>query len=157
MSVIGTKHLIQCHCILPQFKNRKDVLFHKFTVFSSIDKDSDTVITHYANCNNCGATHKIFDICKSEIVHGSEDAASVVTIQDFSLSLPKELFETLAQYNCDVADYQHAQHIIDSESWGEHIVLKREEVDDKLQGKLLVFTEKDRYRIESYLHSEYVQ
>ncbi len=153
----GTKHLIQCHCILPQFKKRKDAVFHKFTVFSIIDKESDTVVTHYANCNNCGATHKVFDVCKSEIVHGSEDMASVITVQDFSLSLPKELFETLSQYNCGVADYQHAQHIIDDKLWGSHIVLKREEVDGKLQGKILVFPEENRYRIESYLHNEYVQ
>ena len=153
----GTKHLIQCHCILPQFRNRKETVFHKFTVFSSIDPESDTVITHYANCNNCGATHKIYDICKSEIVNGSEDISSVATIEDFSLSLPKQLFETLSQYNCDIADYQHAQHIIDNKMWGSHIVLKREEVDNTLQGKILVFTEEDRYRIESYLHNEYVQ
>ena len=154
--MMGTKHLVQCHCILPQFKNKKDPTFHKFTVFSRVDKDSDTVEVHYANCNNCGATHKVYDVCKSEIVHGSEDIASVVAIQDFSLSLPKQLFETLSQYNCEVADYQHAQHIIDNKIWGSHIVLKREEVDDSLQGKLLVFTEEDKYRIESYLHKEYV-
>lgn len=153
---MGTKHLVQCHCILPQFKNKKDPVFHKFTVFSKVDKDSDTVEVHYANCNNCGATHKVYDICKSEIVHGSEDITSVVAIQDFSLSLPKQLFETLNQYNCEVADYQHAQYIVDSRIWGSHIVLKREEVDGSIQGKLLVFVEEDKYRIESYLHKEYV-
>ena len=70
--------------------------------------------------------------------------------------MPKQLFETLNQYNCEVADYQHAQYIVDSRIWGSHIVLKREEVDGSIQGKLLVFVEEDKYRIESYLHKEYV-
>lgn len=150
----GTKHLIQCHCILPQFRNKKEAVFHKFVAFSIIDDESDTVITHYANCNNCGATHKIYDLCKSEIIHGSEDISSVVTIKDFSLSLPDQLFETLSQYNCDVADYQYAQFIIDNKEWGSHLVLKREELDGSVQGKLLTFVEEDKYRIESYLHNE---
>ncbi len=155
MKTRGIKHLIQCHCILPQFRKKKDPVFHKFVVFSTIDEESDSVFVHYSNCNNCGATHKIFDLCKSEIVVGSEDAESVVDISDFSLSLPKELFETLGQYTCGVADYQHAQHIIDNKLWGSHIVLKREEVDGKVSGKLLSFLEENKYRIESYLHNEY--
>ena len=153
----GTKHLIQCHCILPQFRNKADAVFHKFVVFSSFDEESDSVNVHYANCNNCGATHKIYDICKSEIVHGSEDIASVPTISDFNLSLPKALFETLSQYNCDIADYQHAQYLIDNKDWGKHIVLKREEVENSTQGKILVFVDEDKYRIESYLHNEYIE
>ena len=152
----GTKHLIQCHCILPQFRNKKDPVFHKFVVFSKTDDESDTVITHYANCNNCGVTHRIYDICKSELVHGSEDVRSVVSINDFSLSLPKQLFEALSQYDCEVPDYQYAQHIIDNKMWGSHIVLKREEIDGTVQGKLLTFVEEDKYRIESYLHNEYI-
>ena len=88
---------------------------------------------------------------------GSEDVSSVVSISDFSLSLPKELYETLGQYDCSVADYQHAQYIIDNKQWGSHIVLKREDVDGKISGKLLSFLEEDKYRIESYLHNEYAQ
>ena len=153
----GIKHLIQCHCILPQYKNKKEVVFHKFMVFSVIDDESDTVVTHSANCNNCGATHKIYDICKSEIVHGSEDISAVVNIQDFALSLPPQLYETLNQYSCELADYQHAQHIIDNKQWGSHIVLKREDVSDTTQGKMLVFVEENKYRIDSYIHNEYVQ
>jgi len=121
-----------------------------------IDEESDAVLVHYANCNNCGATHKIHDLCKSEIVIGKEDISGVTNIKDFSLSLPKELYETMSQYGCSVADYQHAQYIIDSKSWSSHIVLKREEVDGLIQGKLLTFVEENKYRIESYLHNVHV-
>ena len=69
----GTKHLIQCHCLLPQYRNKPDPVFHKFPVFSVID-ESDTVILKYAECNNCGAAHKVYDICKSEILTGRDEA-----------------------------------------------------------------------------------
>ena len=154
--MLGTKHLIQCHCILPQYRKKKEPVFHKFVVFSEIDTESDSVVVHYANCDNCGATHKVFDLCKSEIVIGKEDV-SVVDILDFKLSLPSEIFETLKQYDCGVADFQHAQNIIDNKTWGTHIVLRREDVDDKISGKILNFVEEDKYRIESYLHNEYAK
>ena len=152
----GTKHLIQCHCILPQYKNKRDPVFHKFVVFSEIDSESDSVIVHYANCDNCGATHKIFDLCKSEIVVGTEDISAVVQKRDFKLSLPNDFYDTLEQYGCGIADFQHAQHIIDQKKWGAHIVLKREQVDGKISGKILNFVEPQKYRIESYLHNEYI-
>ncbi len=129
-------------------------MFHKFVVFSELDAESDSVIVHYANCDNCGATHKIFDLCKSEIVVGTEDV-TVVSITDFKLSLPSELYDTLNQYGCGIADFQHAQNIIDNKNWGSHIVLKREELDGKISGKILTFVEENKYRIESYLHNEY--
>ena len=152
----GTKHLIQCHCILQQFRKKKDPVFHKFTVFSTIDDESDTVETHYANCNNCGAVHKVYDLCKSEIVTGAEDAKSAASIEDFKLSLPNDLYDVLINYGCEVVDFQHAQHILDSESWGSHIVLSREKIDNKSQGKLIKFLEKGKFRIESYVHRELI-
>ena len=62
----GFKHLVQCHCILPQYRKMKDPVFHKFVVFSTIDK-KDNVEPKNVQCNNCGVIHKVFDICKSEI------------------------------------------------------------------------------------------
>ena len=152
----ATKHLIQCHCILPQYRGKKDPVFHKFTAFSLIDDESDTVEMHYANCNTTGAVHKIYDICKSEIVVGSEDAKSQIMIEDFKLSLHGDLYETFINYNCEVVDFQFAQYIIDSKLWGSHIVLSREELDEKVQGKIIKFIEENKFRIESYVHKESV-
>ena len=39
----GIKHLIECHCMLPQYRNKKDRQYHKFVVFSIID-NADCVI-----------------------------------------------------------------------------------------------------------------
>ena len=148
----GTKHLIQCHCMLPQYKNVAKPIFHKFTVFSVLD-DSDTVLIKYADCNNCGAVHKIYDICKSEIVTGRDEMKSRLSKDDFKLSLPRDLFEILGQYEKEVCDYEFSQFVIDNSIWSEKLVLSREEIDGHIQGKTLRFLEKDRFRIESYTHS----
>ena len=39
MSVEGVKHLIQCHCVLPQYRNANPPMFHKFVTFSVVDDD----------------------------------------------------------------------------------------------------------------------
>ena len=147
----GIKHLLQCHCILPQYKNAKDPVFHKFTAFSVID-ESDTVIVKYANCNSCGAVHKVYDICKSEIMIGKDDIRSGLVVEDFKLSLPGQLYELLNQYSREICDYEYAQFIIDNSLWEEKLVLSREEIEDHIQGKTLKFLGPDRFRIESYTH-----
>lgn len=147
----GIKHLIQCHCILPQYKNVKNPVFHKFTVFSVLD-DSDTIMTKYAECNSCGSVHKVYDVCKSEIITGREDVRSSLKIDDFKLSLPSSLFEVLGQYEKEMCDYEYSQFIIDNKEWDSTITLTREELDDHVQGKLLRFLGEEKFRIESYTH-----
>ena len=147
----GTKHLIQCHCILPQYRNVKDPVFHKFAVFSMID-DSDTVVVKYAECNNCGAAHKVYDLCKSEIVVGKDEVRTQLSIDDFKHSLPESLYDLLIQYNKDLPDFEYSQHVLDNEMWDSHLILTREEIDAHVQGKSLKFISKDKFRIESYTH-----
>ena len=144
------KHLIQCHCVLPQYKNSMDPVFHQFSVFSIIENDSDTVVPKFAECNNCGAAHKIIDICKSEILTGKDEVRTQMSIEDIQYSLPSSLFELLISYNRDLPDFEHAQFIIENEQWNRHIVLTREELDDYVQGKLVRFIAADKFRVESY-------
>jgi len=118
-------------------------------VFSIID-ESDTVITKYASCNNCGATHKVYDVCKSEIMTGKEDIRSILSIEDFKFSLPDSLFDLLGQYQREICDYEFSQFILDNELWDSTIILSREELEDHTQGKSVRFIEKDKFRIESY-------
>ena len=151
----GIKHLIQCHCILPQYRKMKDPVFHKFPVFSVID-ESDTVILKYAECNNCGAAHKVYDICKSEIMTGRDEVRSQLSIEDFKYSLPNDLYDLLGQYEKEMPDFEMAQFILDHQKWEEKIVLSREEMDDHVQGKVLRFLENGRFRIESYTHRDIV-
>lgn len=146
----GVKHLLQCHCVLPQYKNMAEPVFHQFMVFSIIDLESDTVIPKFSECNNCGAVHKVIDFCKSEIVVGREDMRSQLSIDDIQHSIPSALFELLESYDKEIPDFEHAQFILENESWDDYIVLTREEIEDYVQGKLVRFISNEKFRVESY-------
>jgi len=153
--VEGVKHIIECHCILPQYRERKDPVYHKFVAFSTID-ESDTVVPFHYQCNNCATVHKIYDICKSEIVAGKDESASVERIKDISLSLSKSLVELFESYSLDLPDYMMARYIIENKKWGTTIVLSKESEDQNTSGKILRFIEADRFRVESFSRKEYL-
>lgn len=145
----GLKHLIQCHCILPQFKNSDNPVFHKFAVFSIVD-DADVVQTKFAQCNNCGVIHKITDICRSELTF-KEDSKSLPGIEDIKFSISKELSGVLESYQCDIATWELAEWIYLGKHWEQWIILSKEEDDTgDVHGKRLIFVENDRFRIEAF-------
>ena len=145
----GLKHLIQCHCILPQFKGEVDPVFHKFVVFSIID-DSDTVQPKFAQCNNCGIIHKVTDICKSELT-SREEAKSIPSIDDIKFSLNSDLVRVLESYQCDLATWEQAEWIYLSKQWDQWILLSRDEDEEgEIHGKRLTFTDDGRFRIEAF-------
>ena len=145
----GIRHLINCQCILPQFKKAANPLFHKFVVFSIID-DNDSVVPSYAQCNNCSIIHKVVDLCNSEIVKGKEQLASLPTITDIKLEFPDSLSELLESYKSDITIWQHAQFILRAQRWGEKIIIQREEDESSVQGKILTFISPIQFRMESF-------
>ncbi len=152
----GTKHIIECHCILPQYRERKSPVYHKFVAFSEIDK-SDTVIPSYVQCNNCGTVHRVYDICKSEIIAGKDESATVEKISDVSLSLPTSLKELFESYSLGLADYMLARHIIENKKWDSTIVLSKETEGQATTGKILRFIDIDRFRVESFSRKELLE
>jgi hypothetical protein len=150
-NVEGIKHLIQCHCILPQYRNSKNPVFHKFSVFSILDLVSDTVTHKFAECNNCGAAHKIVDICKSEIVIGKDEVTSQLSVSDLKHSIPDSLFELLETYDRELPDFEYAQFILERALWDKYVILTREEINGDIQGKLVRFISHDKFRVESYI------
>jgi hypothetical protein len=143
----GIKHLIECHCILQQYKKRADPLYHKFTVYSKI-KD-DKVELKYAQCNNCGIVHKVYDICRSEIVTGKEDHNVGLTIEEMSIQLSDKLSNLLSVNNCDYATWEHVLDIIESSRWNESVVIKREIIDSKENIKILSILSEEKVKITS--------
>ena len=143
----GIKHLIECHCILPQYKRRDPPLYHKFLVYSKI-KDG-LINEKYAQCNNCGAVHKVYDICRSEIVVGKEELNTGLSISDMSMQMSDKLSMLLSNHNCDYATWEHVVDIIDEERWGESVVIKRDIVDDKTVVKILNLQENEKIKIRS--------
>ena len=94
----GIKHMVECRCVLSQYKKSTIPVYHKFIVFSIIDKDK--VKISFAQCNNCGIIHKITDLCKSEIMNGKEQMSSLETIEDIKTALPEDLGSVLENYSC---------------------------------------------------------
>ena len=102
----GIKHTIKCRCILSQFRNRSNPPVHEFVVFSVLDDDiaQESIV----KCNNCGITHKIIDICRSEILEKSDDW-QVVNEEDIKISFSPDLRELLDSYEADLPTLQMAQ------------------------------------------------
>ena len=144
----GLKHLIECHCILPQFRNSKDRSYHKFVVFSTID-DADGVIPKHAACNNCGVIHNVYDIGKSEILTGIETGA-IIQKEDISLMIPSSLCQVLESYSCDISVWEHVLFVIHNEKYPEKIVLSRNVDEDIVSGKLLLIETTNKFEIRPY-------
>jgi len=153
MEIRGTKHLIQCRCILPTLKNRKNPPFHQFIVFSIL-KD-DKVEEKVATCNNCGVNHLIKDICTSEIL-ASEGTAATLTLEDIKTMVPESVTSILQAYDKDLPDYEHAHFILSYNQVDSFLVLSSESVDDKKVGKILRYKGEDRFIIEPYSTTEVI-
>ena len=97
----GIKHIVECHCVLPQYRKRKNPLFHKFIVFSVVD-EGDTVVAKHAQCNNCGVIHRVFDICKSEIVTGRDELGSLLSIDDIKFTIVPDVARVLESYSAEL-------------------------------------------------------
>ena len=134
---MSQRHLVECHCILPIYKNKDPVVYHKFTVYSKIDDNSGKVVPKYVNCNNCGVTHHITELCKSEIKIGKEDIASVRTINDIKISIPEKLVRILEEHNAQIDIYEEVEDIIENDLYPSSIVISREIIGDDQNFKIL--------------------
>ena len=148
----GIKHIIECHCVLPQYRQSKQIVYHKFVVFSIID-ESGTPIEKHAKCNNCGVIHNVIDICKSEICTGLENGA-VMEKEDISLLLPKSVCNILESYDCDTPTYEQTLFVLQNEKYDTHIILQRKEENFNISGKLLKIHKRGKYTIEPYAYKE---
>lgn len=145
----GIKHLIECHCVLPQFRDRRDPVYHRFVVFSEID-DNDNVIVKYAQCNNCGVVHRVTDIAKSEIILGKDESVSIVSIDDIKLSLPSNVVSVLESYAVDLPTWEEVAYVLENQRWGSIVILSSEEKLGKIEGKCLRFLGPLSVKIEPY-------
>ena len=146
------KHLIECHCILPQYRERRDPVYHKFVVFTELD-EHDNVIPKHAQCNNCGVIHRVVDVGRSEINSGREASAALVDIADVKLSLPPNIVSVLETYAVDLATWEETAWILENQSWGSYIILASEEKAGQIEGKCLRFISPTSVKIEPYTSS----
>ncbi len=143
----GTKHLIQCHCMLPQYRRKEIPVFHQFVVYSKIDED-DKIKERLSKCNNCGAIHRILDLCKSEIAINLEETDTVITKDDVIESLPEKVAKILSDNHADLATYENVEDVIFDERWGEKIVISRQKINGEKQNlKIIEFKSEEKFRV----------
>ena len=151
MAKDAIKHVLKCRCILSQFRKMKDPPNHEFVVFSIL-KDN-IVEKSYVKCNNCAITHEITDLCRSNILDKSDDW-KVPTKDDISLYLSDDLNQLLNSYESDLPTWQMTQWIIENCAWGSKLIIDKKDYEDRIEGKILIFVEKNRYKVETFLYTK---
>ena len=151
----GIKHLVQCHCVLPQFRGADPPVFHKFVVFSVID-DSDAVVEKVSKCPNCDALHRVTELGKSEIAHGKDGSSSAMDIEDIKSQLPTALVSVLDRHKVDEATYEQALFFVNTYNTDDPIVLAREKMDGKTSVKALWLRADRSLRIETIVRQDEV-
>jgi len=149
----GLKHLIQCHCILPQYRNLDNPVFHSFVVFSLTDENGN-VIPKAVKCNNCDVAHKITDFCKSEMILGIEDTLSVISIDDIRSRIPDKICEILDKHKCDTPTWEQTSDIFENKLWGSFINLSSQKVSGMTQIKRLIIIDTDDFKIEADMRQD---
>jgi hypothetical protein len=144
------KHQINCRCILHTQKHLgKNASPFSFVVFSVIN-DDETVQEKYAQCPNCGVIHRVFDVCKSDIVN-SEDNISVLSKEDIKLMIPTEMSNLLTSYDCDISTWEMISWIFANKVWGEKIILTRKLTKENTTvGKYLLINAQNEFKIEPF-------
>lgn len=149
----GQRHLVQCRCVLQQYKNLLSPPRHQFMVFSIVD-DDDNCRVKYAQCNNCGLIHRVTDLCKSEIISGKEQSNSILTIEDIKDSIPQNLVAILERNNVDLSTWELAQFILENKRWGEFLILGSEEDSGTRQGKYVRIVSDSFFKVETFSRDE---
>jgi hypothetical protein len=150
----GVKHLVQCHCVLPQFRGTNPTVFHKFVVFSVID-DQDAVTEKVVKCPNCDALHRVTEIGKSEIVPGKDGSSAAVDVEDIKCQLPTSLSAVLDRHKVDDSTYEQALFYVNTYNTTDPIVLARERLDDGSVTIKSLWMRPDRsFKIETAIRQE---
>jgi len=146
MALEGVRHLIECHCTLPQYRNANPPVYHKFVVFSVLDEDA--IQKKLVQCNNCGIIHKVVDLCKTEIAHGMEEGQSLRSIEDIKIGIPDKMVTFLIQQNADISTWEYVEFILDNKQEKE-VILKKEQKDDLTQLKILHIKEDGTFKVKN--------
>ena len=150
----GIKHLVECRCILPTLKDRDNPPFHKFVVFSIVDKN-DNVKEKMVSCNNCDINHLINDLCGSKIMT-AEGTVATLTREDIGMMLPESVVSVLETYEKTLPDYEHINFMINQNKVEDFLVLTSDISDNKKVGKILRYKGGGRFIIEPYSTSDIV-
>lgn len=143
-----TKHLVECNCVLPQFKHSDPPVWHHFVVFSEIDEVGN-IIPSFAQCNNCGMIHKVTEVGISSTMK-RDTLPSLPTAEEIKSSLPERLQKELSGYELDLTTYQELAFIFQHQLWGRTVILQKEQVEEFLVGKMVQIIGNSLWRFQTF-------
>jgi len=142
------KHLVECNCVLPQFKHTDPPLWHHFVVFSEINEKGE-IIPSFAQCNNCGMVHKVTEVGISSTM--KKDALpALMTVEDIKSSFPEKLLAELEKHELSLPTYQEVAFIREHKLWGRSVLLTKDEVDGILVGKAIQIIGETLWRVTQF-------
>ena len=100
--------------------------------------------------------HKVFDICKSEILHSKEDLKTLISKKDIQMMLPNKLSEILDSYDVDLPTWEQAHFIIKNKLWNSQILISRDETDYEETGKVLKIINLNDFVIDVQTTQKYI-
>lgn len=142
------KHLVECNCVLPQFKHTDPPLWHHFVVFSEINEKGE-VIPSFVQCNNCGMVHKVTEVGVSSTMK-KDTLPALMTVEDIKSSLPEKLLAELEKHELGLPTYQEVAFIREHKLWGRSVLLTKDEVDGILVGKALQIIGETLWRVTQF-------
>ena len=149
MSIPGIKHLIECHCTLKIYEGSENHLYHKFPVYSKLDKNGK-IVERLVQCNHCQTIHKVYDVCKSDIIRsGKDDHKTAVSREDISYQLPDKINNILRSHDCDISTWEQVLDYYDNEYWDQKVIIRREFIEGKYHVKFLTLQNESKVKIEN--------
>ena len=150
------RHLIQCQCVLPQYKNMTKPLFHKFPVFSTFESNDEESIVFdkkYVKCNNCDVIHKVEDFCKSSINWGKENVSSLITTkEDLKFVIPDKILSVLELNNCDISIWENIYFFIENNIFNKDIIISKEEIENEVVCKSISLNENGTIKLKKKIY-----
>lgn len=143
-----TKHLVECKCVLPQFKQVEPPKWHHFVVFSEID-ETGSVIPSFAQCNNCGVVHRITEVGTSSILK-RDDLTSLPNLDEIKSGLPEKLISVLEKYDVELPTYQEVAFIFEHKMWGRMVILTKENLEGLMVGKYLMIIGETLWKVSGF-------
>lgn len=148
------KHLVQCKCILLQFRRMQDPPFHRFIVFSEIEPPG-LLVPSLVQCPNCGAVHKVKEVGVSDILR-KEDAPTVITIDEIKSSLSQKVVDGLTGYELELHQWMEIKWIIDNAQWGRTVILTKDMADGLLTGKYIQIIGPELWKFANFSREELI-
>lgn len=109
--------------------------------------DGEDIDEKFIICDNCGSVHRVFDMCRSEIMTKHEMILSVRTIPEIKMSLDNDVSELLEKNNCHVSTWENVEFIIDNELVETPVIINRENLNGKTSIKILELKKNKKFKI----------